>query len=542
MSTNLSQSILLLGGFLLFSSAQATQITIVNKDAAGVGLNDSTVVVALPSNPGTTMGDQAMNVFQAAADYWETRINSSVELKVNMNFAQLACTQNGAVLGSAGASGYTGNFLNRPVVNTFFSRALARSYIGIGGAYPAGKDSDINARFNGGIGQPGCLQALNWSYQISDQISPNGTSSLYRVAIHEIGHGLGFATLVDVAGRNNNPPTGQKANGFNDIYMTFLKDATTNKNWADMSDAERLTSSVNTNNLIWVGGKAVAEATPLLTAGKNGVNPSMYAPNPVEKGSSVSHWNTTHVPDSLMEPSETPTMNDQLTAQALYDMHWVDPCRITKTLVANEWTQISLPCVAPSTANTVSDILADDMTTGTYGIDWVVYGYNPSTNAYSDLGLTGVMESGKGYWVIHTSQAAVLDMPHNSVGNSSSKSTQCASGNDCFEIDLATQSGTNQWQMIGVPYRDSIQVADLRLKKDTGTSTCNDSDGCTFTESAQNTLADNTLWSYNGVAYVDLLLSTEINPWTGAWLSTLSGANGSSPKLFLPKKEAIPSG
>ena len=543
MSINISKSALFLSSCFLFSSAQSTEITIVSEDAAGVGVNDPTEVTPVTGNTGTTKGEQALNVFQAAADYWETRLHSDIQIKVAMKFGLLFCDANSAVLGSAGADTYLKGFGAAPLPNTWYPLALARS---LAGESLVSNAQDINASFNSGIGQAGCLASKSWSYEISDSASPAGTSSLYRTALHEIGHGLGFATLVNENGRRGGYTISGVFYPFDDNYMTFLKDATTNKDWTDMTDLERQASTISgddaptglyapNNNLIWTGAKAIAEAAPLLTVGMNGSNPSMYAPNPREGGSSVSHWNTSLSPDELMEPMLTSTSKKQLTTQAFYDMHWVDVCSITKTLEANKWEQISLPCVAPSTTNTVSAILGDDMT-GTYGTDWVIYSYNPSTNAYNDLGLTGVMESGKGYWIIHVSQAAVLDMPHNSVGHSSSKSTQCTSGNDCFEIDLATQSGANQWQMVGVPYRDSIQVADLRLKKDTGASTGNDTDGCIFSESEQNTLADNKLWSYNETIYVDLLSNGTIDPWTGAWLATLAGSHGSNPKLFIPKK------
>lgn len=541
MRLNIKKISLLFTGCILFSSAQATQITIVNQDVAGVGLNDSTAVTPVTGNPGTTKGEQALNVFKAAANYWEKRLHSPVEIKVNMNFAQLYCTANSAVLGSAGATSSSMNFINAPEANTWFPMALNRSLIGLGGAYDLGMDADINAQFNGGIGQENCLAGKSWSYVIDDSAPPLNQAKLYQTAIHEIGHGLGFATLV-------NSTTGQKAGytsggtfyGFDDQYMKYLKDTTSSLPWTAMTDAQRAASAKNTGNLIWTGAKAVAEAIPLLTAGKNGNNPSMYAPDPVESGSSVSHWSKTLSPDELMEPALTPISKAQLTTQAFYDMHWVDPCRITKTLVAGQWTQISLPCVAPSNANTVAAVIGDDMT-GTYGTDWVVYSYDPATNAYVDLGTGGVMESGKGYWVISVGSSATLDMPHNSIGANSSVATECTSTNDCFDIALATKAGANQWQMIGNPYRDNIKVADIRLHKNTGSSTCNDADGCTFNDANQNTLANNELWSYNGTSYQNLLLGTDIEPWTGAWLATLSGADGSAPKLYLPKKEAIPS-
>ena len=50
--------------------AGAAQINILNLDGAGEGLNDPTVVVPVGGNPGTTRGQQILNVYNAAAaDY-----------------------------------------------------------------------------------------------------------------------------------------------------------------------------------------------------------------------------------------------------------------------------------------------------------------------------------------------------------------------------------------------------------------------------------------------------------------------------------------
>ena len=46
----------------------AATITIVNGDPAGVGFNDATVVAPVGGNTGTTLGQQRLNAFQAAAN------------------------------------------------------------------------------------------------------------------------------------------------------------------------------------------------------------------------------------------------------------------------------------------------------------------------------------------------------------------------------------------------------------------------------------------------------------------------------------------
>jgi hypothetical protein len=62
----------------------------------------------------------------------------------------------------------------------------------------------------------------------------------------------------------------------------------------------------------------------------------------------------------------------------------------------------------------VEAIFADDIT-GIYGTDWVLFRYNPTSNSYEEVGLQDVMQVGQGYWIINTSNTAILDMPANSL-------------------------------------------------------------------------------------------------------------------------------
>ena len=86
--------------------------------------------------------------------------------------------------------------------------------------------------------------------------------------------------------------------------------------------AQRLTASIDTGNLHWVGSRVRAAST-ILTAGKVGDHVRMYAPNPFESGSSVSHWDTALTPDQIMEPSYTgPHHHPVLELPAFQDIGW----------------------------------------------------------------------------------------------------------------------------------------------------------------------------------------------------------------------------
>jgi hypothetical protein len=64
-------------------AAPTANITIVSRDAAGVGFNDPTPVAPVGGNPGTTLGEQRMNVYRYVADIWQQNLASPIEIKVS---------------------------------------------------------------------------------------------------------------------------------------------------------------------------------------------------------------------------------------------------------------------------------------------------------------------------------------------------------------------------------------------------------------------------------------------------------------------------
>src|SRR5207244_8574809 len=103
-----------------------------------------------------------------------------------------------------------------------------------------------------------------------------------------------------------------------------LEDHSTTKLWSIMTNAERLTSATDTGDLLWVGAAVIA-AGGFLTGGRDGGSGhvEMYAPSPLECGSSVSHFSTALTPNELMEPKYTgPNHNTLLTSKAFVDEGW----------------------------------------------------------------------------------------------------------------------------------------------------------------------------------------------------------------------------
>src|SRR3954467_6001727 len=92
------------------SANAAATITIVNGDPAGAGFNDPTVAAPIGGNPGTTLGQQRLNAFQAAANKWGATIDSPIPITIRAQWTALSCTATAAVLGSAGAIGIFRDF------------------------------------------------------------------------------------------------------------------------------------------------------------------------------------------------------------------------------------------------------------------------------------------------------------------------------------------------------------------------------------------------------------------------------------------------
>jgi hypothetical protein len=99
-----------------------------------------------------------------------------------------------------------------------------------------------------------------------------------------------------------------------------------------MSDGERAASAIDgtqsSSDLHWTGTEVNAEAArPGLNVGVGGGgHTEMYAPNPFESGSSVSHYAKTLSPNELMEPSYTVPIHElELSLRLMQDIGWPTP-------------------------------------------------------------------------------------------------------------------------------------------------------------------------------------------------------------------------
>jgi hypothetical protein len=261
MSARFSTALLALALLALPATAGAATVTIVNVDGANEGFNDPTPVAPVGGNTGTTLGEQRLIAFQAAADIWGATLASDVEIFIQASFDPLSCDASSAVLGSAGTIQIVSDFPNAPYAGTWYHSALANSIAGadqIPGATGTNAD-DIRARFNSSIdNNDNCLAGTSW-YLGLDNNEPGFDIDLLVVLLHEFAHGLGHANFVDETTGSFAGPPFQR-----DIYTIFSLDDSTGLHWDEMNNQQRAASAVNTGNVVWDGPNVTAEAPNVL--------------------------------------------------------------------------------------------------------------------------------------------------------------------------------------------------------------------------------------------------------------------------------------
>ena len=241
---------------LLFSATTSAfaraHLIIRNLNAAGVGFNDSTATAPVGGNAGTTLGQQRLNVFQHAADIWGALIDSKLDILIDASFDKLTCDATSGVLGQANPTKFFRDFGNAPQQNVWYPVALANEL--------AGRDlnigtAQIQAKFNSEIDTPNCLGGIGWYYGFDGK--HGAREDLIVTLLHELGHGLGFAGLTKGA-------TGVMSGNFPSVFELHMLDETSGLHFSQMSDAQRIVSATNDQNVVWDGASATAAAQKFL--------------------------------------------------------------------------------------------------------------------------------------------------------------------------------------------------------------------------------------------------------------------------------------
>lgn len=231
------------------SPASAATITIINADGAGEGFNDPTPATPIGGNPGTTVGAQRLFVFQHAAEIWGAILPSNIEIRVSASFDPLTCNTTSGVLGSAGTAALFRDFSGAILSQHWYVSALADKLTN-SDLNPA--NPDINAHFNSSVGTAGCLP-MGWYYGVDG--NEGSQLELLPVVLHELAHGLGFATTTDSDG------SGTFLANFPSVWDHYLLDNTLGMHWDQMSDLQRAASGLGCQQLVWDGTWVTHEVT-----------------------------------------------------------------------------------------------------------------------------------------------------------------------------------------------------------------------------------------------------------------------------------------
>lgn len=288
---------------LFATSLALADIVIVNRDGVAEGFNALTPVTPAGGNAAITLGQARLNAFRHAASLIDAMVDSSVPMRVDARMDPLGGEINAAVLGHAGTVTVLRDFTDAPLENTWYPSALANK---LAGEDLTPEHGDIEATFNSDVDGALVLGSIGWYYGLDG--NPTGHDvDFVSTVLHEIIHGLGFQTFVELE-------TGSKLVGSDDAFMVHLEHhGASPAAFADMSDAQRVAAMTASGELHWSGDQVTSTA--------NG-HVEMYAPDPVEPGSSVAHFSTSLSPDDLMEPFSTQAYETALAAALLADIGW----------------------------------------------------------------------------------------------------------------------------------------------------------------------------------------------------------------------------
>ena len=235
-------------------------------------------------NPGSTLGELRQNVMIAAGEQWSRFLMSDIPIEVEFGCVDYGGQVNGGIALAGAAPTYlissNQGIQNAPQDDVAYPIALVNSFEGMD-VVPG--DVDIEVFINSNRDLEG--GSLFWFYGLNNETLPSGAVSLIDTITHELAHGLGFASFVNLT-------NGSNVLEVPDIFSAIIYDVTQEKSWKEMTNQERLQSARNNGNVVWNGIHANAAASGVndyLSSGVAQINryaalPAVYGPSLPNEG------------------------------------------------------------------------------------------------------------------------------------------------------------------------------------------------------------------------------------------------------------------
>lgn len=205
----------------------------------GKFFSNTTKVLPVGGNMGSTLGEQRREVFKRVGKIWGSKINSNNEIVVAVEAKHFGCDPGGYALAAAGPTSFSVNFAHAPFKNTLYPIALANT---LANTDLQPKRPDIEVVINASLGEDS--KCDDWYYGLD--YKQDFKINLLTVLLHELAHGFGFFSTVN-----------EKTGGFYavgpDVYSRFLYDINLNKSFVNLSDDERMDSIISNGDLAWIG-------------------------------------------------------------------------------------------------------------------------------------------------------------------------------------------------------------------------------------------------------------------------------------------------
>lgn len=297
---------------LLASSATATTIEVRYLDEPGEGAFDETPLDPLPTNPGTTLGEQRRYAHDYAVSLLERMvwIDNRWPVYSDVSFHRF---------GVPGSS------------------AIARDETGLLSEQDGYRISDLLfAAQNPGLADPvttrGESPTLITTYDPGFEFDLTVGESLaaaspipgllVSTAMHEFVHGFGFVSHVTDSGFISSLPPYQEYVYEPSLFDHHVRHVGATPDRPEDMIQEQLDALLTAgDNARWVGSATSAAAGRILTSGREGGEVFLFAPNSFN-GAALSHLSDTVRPYQLMSTSSGGTTNLGIAAYMLSDMGW----------------------------------------------------------------------------------------------------------------------------------------------------------------------------------------------------------------------------